>query len=52
MSIEKTQVLVPMFIDRDKHEHVLLVWNECMAEHETLEMVWPKLVAAITEEKD
>jgi len=44
-------VLVPREIDRSKHGKVLLVWNDCMIEHETLEMTWPKLVAAIKEQR-
>ena len=39
--------LVPEEIDRSKHGHVLLVWNDCMIEHETLEMTWPKLIEAM-----
>jgi len=38
---------VPVEIDRAKHGNVLLVWNDCMIQHETLEMTWPKLVAAM-----
>ena len=40
-------VWVPREIDRAKHGHVLLVWNDCMIKHETLEMTWPKLVEAM-----
>ena len=40
-------VWVPREIDRAKHGHVLLVWNECMIANETLEMTWPKLVEAM-----
>ena len=40
-------VVVPMEIDRSKHRKVLLVWNECMANHETLETTWPRLVDAM-----
>jgi hypothetical protein len=42
--------IVPKQINREHHRHVLDVWNECMANAETLEMTWPKLVAAFTEE--
>ena len=38
---------VPREIDRAKHGSVLLVWNDCMIQHETLEMTWPKLVNAM-----
>jgi hypothetical protein len=40
---------VPREIDREHHRRVLEVWNACMADHESLEMTWPKLVKAITE---
>jgi hypothetical protein len=40
-------VLVPKEIDRKRHGNVLIVWNQCMIAHETLEMTWPKLVNAI-----
>ena len=40
-------VVVPREIDRDKHRHVLDVWNNGLIECETLEMMWPKLVDAI-----
>jgi hypothetical protein len=39
--------LVPVEIARGKHRHVLEVWNRCMADCETLEMAWPKLVKAM-----
>ena len=39
--------LVPVEIDRTKHAHVLEVWNDCLMNCETLEMVWPQLVKAI-----
>jgi hypothetical protein len=42
-------VRVPVEIDRTKHRHVLDVWNQCMADCETLEMAWPKLVRAMEE---
>ena len=40
-------VRVPREIDRSKHGSVMMVWNDCMIQHETLEMTWPKLVAAM-----
>jgi len=40
---------LPAQIDRSKHGSVLMVWNDCMINHETLEMTWPKLVNAIIE---
>jgi len=45
-------VMVPREIDRAKHGNVLLVWNDCMIHHETLEMTWPKLVAAMLSERE
>lgn len=41
---------VPVEIDRAKHAGVLAAWNECMANAETLEMTWPKLVRAAQED--
>lgn len=38
---------LPAEIDRTKHGKVLEVWNDCMANCETLEMTWPKLVKAM-----
>lgn len=40
------KAVVPVEIDRAKHRHVLAVWNECMEECASLEMTWPRLVAA------
>ena len=40
--------LVPTEIDREKHKHVLEVWSECLMNCETLEMVWPQLVKAMS----
>lgn len=51
VSPESRLAVVPTVIDPKKHTEVLAVWNEGIVEHETLEMLWPKLVAAI-EEKD
>ena len=50
-SPEPRLAVVPTEIDRKKHSEVFVIWNEAMVEHETLEMLWPKLVAAM-EEKD
>ena len=41
------RVSVPREIDRSKHGNVLRVWNDCMSDHESLEMTWPKLVDAL-----
>jgi hypothetical protein len=46
---DKELVLVPREIDRQHHRHVLEIWNKCMANYESLEMVWPKLVEAMAE---
>jgi hypothetical protein len=40
--------LVPVEIDREKHRAVLDAWNSCMANADTLESTWPKLVKAIS----
>ncbi len=38
--------IVTSEIDRSRDTEVLRVWNQGMANHETLEMLWPKLCAA------
>lgn len=43
----RAEVSVPREIDRTKHANALAVWNDSMQKQETLEMVWPKLVAAM-----
>lgn len=45
-------VVVPGEIDRSLHGGVVMAWNRCMVEHETLEMTWPKLVEAISAAKE
>ena len=40
-------VKVPTEIDRSLHANVLSVWNDGLANCETLEMLWPKLVKAM-----
>jgi hypothetical protein len=49
-SLSDDSVRVPREIDRSKHRRVLEVWNQCMADCETLEMAWPKLVKAASED--
>lgn len=50
--IGQGMALVPREIDRMQHANVLGVWNDCMANYETLEMTWPKLVDAIAMKGD
>lgn len=47
---QRITAIVPREIDRAKHRHVLDVWNKCMENAETLEMTWPKLVAAFIDQ--
>ena len=42
------QRLVPVEIDREKHRHVLDVWNRSMEDMSSLDQTWPRLVEAIS----